>query len=95
MDDSWERDMQQGVRRAFNASATVAAHALKALGGPVPPFLLPVHFPATAGAFRSMTLAEARALSSFYALPQRAAAGGADELALRRADIAVHVGFRE
>lgn len=86
--------MQRSVRRAFNASATVAAHALNALSGPVPPFGLPVQFPATAGAFRRMPLAEARALSSFYALPPHAA-GAADELTLRRADIALHVGFRE
>lgn len=87
--------MQRDARRAFNATATVAAHALKALGGPVPPFGLPAQFPATAGAFRGMSLAEARSLSNFYALPPRAAGGGADELALRRADVALHIGFRE
>lgn len=92
MDDSWERDMQRDARRALNSSATVAAHALKALQGPHPPFGLPPHFPDTAGAFRAMTLPEAKALSSFYALPHRA---GHDELALRSSDIAAHVGFRE
>jgi hypothetical protein len=95
MDDSWERSMERDTRRAFNASATVAAHALYSLGGPAPPFGPPLQFPATADAFRGMALADARVLGNFYALPPHPGLAADAELALRRADIAAHMGFRE
>lgn len=97
MDDSWERGTQRDAQRTLNASATATAHALRPLGGPAPPFGPPAQFPATAGAFRGMSLAEARALGTFYGLPPptpAAGGGAAEELALRRANIAVHIGFR-
>lgn len=94
MDGSWERGLERDTRRAYNASATVAAHALIALGG-APPFGPPVQFPATAGEFRGMALAQARVLGTFYALPLHPGLAADVELALRRADIASHIGFRE
>jgi hypothetical protein len=95
MDDSWEADVQRDARRAMNASATVAAHVLKPLRAPHPPFGLPPEFPATAGEFRAMTLPETRALYAFYSLPQLPHLAQAEELVQRRAALAAHVGFRE
>ena len=97
MADSWKQIMLRDARRALNASATVAAHSLLPLSGPYPPFGLPSLFPTTAGAFRAMLLADARTLCAFYALPSYPPAGGVhgDELGLRRAALAKHVGFRE
>lgn len=87
--------MERDTQRAYNATATLAAHALKALGGAAPPYGPPAQFPATAGAFRGMALADARVLGTFYTLPPRPGLAADAELVLRRADIAAHVGFRE
>lgn len=96
MADSWKQTMQRDTQRALNASATVAAHSLLPLSGPYPPFGLPLLFPTTAGAFRAMLLADARTLCAFYALPYPPAGDAhVDELGLRRAALAKHVGFRE
>lgn len=98
MGDSLICELERGIARAFNGSAQSLGHALKPLRGSAPPFHLPAEvdlmFPATDGAFRNLTLDQAKALCVFYGIQP----GGPQhvfELDALRGIVAEFIGFRQ
>jgi hypothetical protein len=93
---SLRNDITKGCAKSFNSSAHAGLHVLEALPGPLPPYALPLWFPADVSAFFAMTTENADGLVACYNLHVALADGIAPEAALaaKRAAIAAHIGFR-